>query len=326
MRDACTRYTFNFMSDTAGDSMVAAIKATSPAFSLPPAACSKVVECISNKVDSLQLPSWLSKDRAITALSRIKDASSSVFKEQLSATAQHQLTSVCSDVKEKLSSSLHAGAGLIRTFCQRIADCINSVSEPAAVELKEFSISGTTSKQPPPVISYSYPSVTYTAASEPVAAPLSGTSSDQITAGISVDCLPMSAEPPDTSSGRLKLSGCEDRDCPAESDSPAFDSSSLSKSAYRAVAASADTYEQALRDNPFVFAMQQTSLQDAVRRVLEYSTIKPPFPGQYAPPVRDGAMELVKRVAPVTSKRLAKEVCAPGASIFWAEGDATAVG
>jgi hypothetical protein len=341
MRDGRTRCTFDFLPDTASDSVVAAIRASPPAVNLPPtsgiidiiasikpAACSKVVECINNSMDSVQLPSWFSKDRAIAALSRFKNATSSV-KEQLTATPQHlQLASVCTDIKEKIADSLHAGAGLFKAFGLRIVDSISNASKPAAVGLKEFSFRGNTVSvstvaQPVPAI---VPMRTLSA-SEPAAAPLGGTSSDRIASSISVAWLPMSAEPPDASDGIPKLSGCEDRDCSAGLGFPGTGSSSLSKTDDTATAPSAYAFEQALRDNPFVFAMQQESLRDAVRRVLSiYSVSGPPFPGQYEPPLTDEEMELVKEMMAMTSKQPIMEACALGAPTHWSQGDATAVG
>jgi hypothetical protein len=296
MRDGCTRYSFNFLPDTSVDSMVAAVKPPPP----PPP--------LAQASDSSE-PAAGSKETTLPALSRIKDE----VQHQLAATSPQQLT-----------SGMHAGLlmALPQPSESSVSDS-NSCNSSSAVREQQSSNSSTGKPLPP---TNTRNSDIRPAAPVPAAAPLGGTPSDQIAspAGISVAWLPMSAEPPDASDGIPKLSGCEDRDCSAGLGSPAPDSSSLSKTGDTAPA-SADAFEQALRDNPFVFAMQQESLRDAVRRVLSVYSGPPP-PGQYEPRLFDEEMELVKEMVAMTSKQPVMEACALGAPIYWSQGDATAVG
>jgi hypothetical protein len=145
--------------------------------------------------------------------------------------------------------------------------------------------------------------------------------SGQIIAGNSVARLPMSSEPPDASGDFPELSGFGDHlflycfgSFPAGSYSP-------SKSYDTASATTTDTFEEALRNNPFAFAMQQ-SLQDVVRHFVKAL----PFPERSGPPWFDAGLELVKIMMVTVSKQPGMRACPVNAPIFWSEGDATAVG
>jgi hypothetical protein len=294
MMDGCTRYSFNFLPDTSVDSMVAAVKPPPP----PPP--------LAQASDSSE-PAAGSKETTLPALSRIKDE------------MQHQLAAA---LPKQLTSGMHAG---LLTASAQPGDSVsesNSSNSSAAIREQQSSNSATGKPLPP---TNTRNSDIRTTAPLPAATPLGGTPFDQIASGTSVAWLPMSAEPPDASDGIPKLSGCEDRECSAGLGFPATDSSSLSKTGDTASAPSADAFEQALRDNPFVFAMQQESLRDAVRQVLSvYSG--PPSPGQCEPRLFDEEMELVKEMVAMTSKQPVMEACALGAPIYWSQGDATAVG
>jgi hypothetical protein len=137
----------------------------------------------------------------------------------------------------------------------------------------------------------------------------------------------MSDEPPDASKITPELSGCEVYVSPGTFGSFATDSFSLSKSYAALSAASTGTFEQALRDNPFVFAMQQESLHLLVRHTLSaYSVTGPPFPGQFEPPLSDEELEPVKEMMATVSKQPDVKACTAGIPVMWGEGDATAVG